>query len=112
MVHEMSLLAYCSEGLLKDLPVIPGNDFDGTIFDAGSYSFYHDGMDARFHITEMTKAGNVVPGYIIASYLIPLKGQFKIEFDKSSGPSLTVDSKTYPIMSLHMHSKNLNKFLL
>jgi hypothetical protein len=112
MVHEMSLLAYFSEGLLKDLPVIPGNDFDGIIFDAGSYSFYLDGMDARFHHSEMAKSGKVMPGYIIASYLIPLKDQFKIEFDKYTGPSLTVDSKTYSIMSLHMHSKNLNKFMV
>jgi len=111
MVNEMSLLANLSGELLKDLPIIPGNDFDGIIFDAGSYSFYLDGMDSRYHKGDRSKPGTIIPGYIIAAYLLSLKGNFKIEFNNSDGPSLTVNNRKYSILSLHMHSKNLNKFL-
>lgn len=102
--HEMSLLGACSKDLIKDLPTHPffTRTFGDFIFDPSSYGQFIDG----------TPAGHL-PGFIDNTQLVGSvfnKYPPKINFiDKK--PYLYYGGGIYKLYNLHIHTKQLQKFL-
>lgn len=102
--HEMSLLGYCGKDLIKDLPVHPylTRTFSDFIFDPSSYGQFIDGTPAG-HLPEFIDNSQLV-GSVFKKY--PPKITF---IDKK--PYLYYASGIYRLYNLHIHTKQLQKFL-
>ena len=99
--HEMRLLGYCGEGIIKQFNVFPTTKEVQFIFDPSSYGQHLDG----------TPNGEK-PGYIDTTHVVgsKLTSTDVIYFEKK--PFLIHNDTTYPIFNLHIHSKNLQKYSL
>jgi hypothetical protein len=99
-IHEMRLLNYCGQNLIKNLPVYPsGAVYESYLFDPSSYGQHLDG----------TPNGEQ-PGYLDKEHIVGSQITYTdtIFFDKK--PYLKHNSKILPIFNLHVHSKNLKKY--
>jgi hypothetical protein len=102
--HEMRLLGHCGADLIKSLPGHPAisEPYQDFIFDPSSYGQFIDG----------TPAGHS-PGFIDKSQLLGSvldQEQPTITF-RDKKPILSYNNKDYKIFNLHIHSKNLQRFL-
>jgi len=102
--HEMSLLGHCGKNLLTRLPVHPllSRPFGDFIFDPSSYGQFIDG----------TPAGHL-PGFIDETqYVGKAFKQYPPDiFYLYKKPHLNYGGGTYRIYNLHIHTKQLQKFL-
>jgi len=102
--HEMRLLGHCGKDIIKDLPVHPycARPYRDNIFDPSSYGQFVDGTPAG-HSPGFTDSTQLV-GSIFEKYYP------KITFiDKK--PHLFYADSTYKIYNLHIHTKQLQKFI-
>jgi hypothetical protein len=76
----------------------------GYIFDAAAIGQYLGGIDPR------NDPANTV-GFINETCVIKYDN-YTIVFTDEGRPQIVIDGVTYPIFNLHIHSKNLNKFIL
>ena len=102
--HEMRLLGHCGSDLIKSLPGHPmiSEPYKDFIFDPSSYGQFVDG----------TPAGHP-PGFIDKGQLLGsiLAQEQPTIFLQDKKPILTYKEKNYKIFNLHVHSKNLQKFI-
>jgi len=102
--HEMSLLGKCGKNIITDLPVHPSIDepMNNFIFDPSSYGQFVGG----------TPNGHA-PGFVDEAQLVG--SCFKlyppcIKFVEKK-PVLDFNSNSYKIFNLHIHSKQLDKYV-
>ena len=87
--------------LIEELPTTPTNDFN-YIFDPADYGFLIDGHPYETGVSNVYKK-NKVGKYI-------LQNKPKIMFIKNK-PVLKTNDQAYKIINLHIHSKNLKRFV-
>lgn len=108
-------------GLIKSFPIFPleyaktdeeqfvsenFGDFGGVVFDAAAIGQYIGGVDPR-NISGDTS------GFVNETCVIKYN-QYRIIWETYDGkrlPYLVIDGYLYPIYNLHIHSKNLKKFM-
>jgi len=101
-LNEMKALYIASvinPKLFNLLPVLPDKDL---VFDPGSYGQYLGGV----HYKKFSK-NYVNPEHIVGNSLI--NKEIYIE-NKGRAPKVIKDKKSYDIVNLHVHKKNLKKF--
>ena len=101
-LNEMKALYIASvinPKLFNLLPVLPDKDL---VFDPGSYGQYLGGV----HYKKFSK-NYVNPEHIVGNSLI--NKEIYIE-NKGRTPKVIKDEKSYDIVNLHVHKKNLKKF--
>ena len=99
-IHEMRLLGYVDNGLIKKLPVFPGDeDTFGYLFDPSSYGQFIDG----------TPNGHS-PGFIDKQQYIGSKLDSSCNILYKDKPYIYKEGVEYKIFNLHIHTKNLSKF--
>ncbi|MAW08665.1 MAG: hypothetical protein CMC23_00415 [Flavobacteriaceae bacterium] len=101
-LNEMKALYIASvinPKLFNLLPVLPDKDL---VFDPGSYGQYLGGV----HYKKFSK-NYVNPEHIVGNSLI--NKEIYIE-NKGRAPKVIKDEKSYDIVNLHVHKKNLKKF--
>ena len=99
-IHEMRLLGYVDNQLIRKLPVFPGDENSfGYLFDPSSYGQFIDG----------TPNGHA-PGFIDKQQYIGSKLDSSCNILYINKPYLYRDGKKYKIFNLHIHTKNLSKF--
>jgi hypothetical protein len=101
--NEMNILYKINKKVsyIDSLQTIPHNNSE-FIFDPCDYGFLLDGHPYESGVS------NIYEKNIVGSYLITNKP--KIIF-KNNKPKLVVKNKTYNIVNLHIHSKNLDGFI-
>lgn len=100
-IHEMRLLGYCGQDLIRDLPVHPSlGDLKGYIFDPSSYG-QHIGGTPNGH----------APGFIDDEQLAgPLIRKSKV-YMRDNFPYIEYGGNEYKIFNLHMHNKKLHEYI-
>jgi len=101
--HEMRLLGHCGANIITDLPVYPSlGDISNYIFDPSSYGQYIGG-------SPNSESPGAIHKHQIVGNMLSINSSDSIHFDKK--PYIIHDNKQYEIFNLHIHSKNLKKFI-
>ena len=102
--NEMNLINIINKkfNYIETLPTIPSSDVD-YIFDPADYGFLIDG-----HFYE-DGVSNIYADNFVGKFLLTNKPDLIFKDQK---PKLTYKNKDYDIVNLHIHSKNLRKFLV
>jgi hypothetical protein len=107
-IHEMRVLKLAAESNPTIFSILPSLPYQNeTIFDPASYGQYLNGT----HV----KRGNFIfkKRWISTNHIVgrELKSKrIKVVF-KNQQPSVFFQNKSYELVNLHVHSKNLNKFV-
>tara|TARA_B100000900_G_scaffold71808_1_gene57145 strand:+ start:27016 stop:27852 length:837 start_codon:yes stop_codon:yes gene_type:complete len=106
-ITEMSALGIVNKiypDLFNLLPVLPRQEYN-FVFDPGSYGQYLGGVDKKYF-----SKGYVSENHIIGRKII--KDKIKPTFSKTEGPAVHNKEQKYELVNLHIHKKNLKKFLI
>ena len=104
MPNEMQLLAGIAKrrpDLIKTLNVLPNID-ENYVFDPSSYGQYFAGTN-QGHLPGYKNTKHIIGSEIISGNIIPLMIEKK--------PFVKKGQIFYPIVNLHIHSKNTSEFL-
>ena len=95
---------------IKRLPILPFDSKDKTIFDPASYGQFLDGDDKN---QPLKKMGTFETNTYIAKKIFnkEIKVSFEMDVDNLKKPFCYYKGDKYKINNLHIHSKQLNKFL-
>ncbi len=106
-VTEMSALGIVNKkypDLFNLLPVLPSEERNIT-FDPGSYGQYLGGVDKKIFSRGYASENHYVGKKIIKKEIFP-------GFDFSIGPYVETSNQKHELVNLHVHKKNLKKFML
>ena len=105
-LNEMIMLniAYIKNPNLFNLLNISPNEDSNYIFDPGTYGQYLGGIDKRL----FSKKEIFIDQYVGRNIV---KFGYKIKIEKGL-PIVSVDEKKFELVNLHIHKKNLGKFIL
>ena len=104
MPNEMQLLAGIAKrrpDLIKTLNVLPNID-EKYVFDPSSYGQYFGGTN-QGHLPGYKNTKHIIGSEIISGNIIPLMIEKK--------PFVKKGQIFYPIVNLHIHSKNTSEFI-
>ena len=107
-LNEMRVLKLAAESDPSRFSVLPSLPYQNkTIFDPASYGQYLNGTHA--------KRGNFIfkRRWISTNHIVgrELKSKRVKAIFKNQQPSVLFENKSYDLVNLHVHSKNLNKFV-